>query len=146
MLYRRSADFWDSVVLKVRVMRRWYIRYPGCERERRRCRERWMWGHCAPDESTGRSGDPQTTASWCNSRTTDRSWSVSMIRPNVRRTSAALNPSRNENTTRSLAAARIGRSFHQFTHGALDLNEPLGSLRTSIFVRIVSASRAPSSV
>jgi len=26
----------------------------------------------------------------------------------------------------NLAAAGIGRSFHQFAHGALDLTEPLG--------------------
>lgn len=91
--------------LKAALMWRWYVRYRGCDRERHR-RIGWWWsGHCARDGLTGRSGDPQTGASWCSARATGRSWAAGAVstRPNFRPASAALNPSRNENSLQSPA-------------------------------------------
>jgi len=110
-----------------------YVRCQGCDREKRRRRERSTWGHCAPVASNGRTGDPQTDVSWCNAREIGRTAAAAAVatRPNFRPASGALNPSRNENTEKSFAsAAGAGRTFHQFTHGRA-AGRRLGSKRAT---------------
>ena len=126
------------------VMWRWYVRYRGYDREKLR-RIGWWWsGHCARDGSSGRSGDPRTGASWCSARATGHSALAGAVstRPNFRPTSAALNPSRNENTARSVCSRRR-RSFVPSIYARrLGSERPLASTHASICLRIVSICRA----